>query len=253
MQDAAFTDTHGWWPLGLHGSRLCYQEMRLLLTNDDGFGARGLSLLAEVCSNHGAVTIVAPDEEQSGVGHRVNTRVALRCTERDPSCFAVAGTPADCVRVGLKGLGLSPDWVISGLNHGGNLGVDIHLSGTVAGAREGAILGCPAIAISQVINKDYPFRREAVVALTARVIAELTARPLDAGQFYNVNLPFAPESDEPELVFCLPDPSPHDVRYTRDGDDFSYAGVFLNRQQLPGRDVSVVFSGKVAVSILTIV
>jgi 5'-nucleotidase len=239
--------------LGLHDCGLCYQEMRFLLTNDDGFGALGLNLLAQVCANHGEVTIIAPDQEQSGVGHRVSTRAALLCSERDARCFALAGTPADCVRVGIKGLGLTPDWVISGLNHGGNMGVDVHMSGTVAGAREGAIFGCPAIAISQVIHKQYPFRQEAVQALTARVVAELTARPLDPGQLYNVNLPFAPESDEPEIVFCLPDPSPHDVRYTREGDEFSYAGVFLNRSQLPGRDVSVVFAGKVAVSVLTIV
>jgi 5'-nucleotidase len=227
--------------------------MRFLLTNDDGFGARGLDLLAQVCANHGEVTIVAPDQEQSGVGHRVSTRVALRCSERAARCFALAGTPADCVRIAIKGLGLTPDWVISGLNHGGNLGVDIHMSGTVAGAREGAILGCPAIAISQVINKQVPIRQQAVEELTARVVAELTARPLAPGQLYNVNLPFTPESDAPELVFCSPDPSPHDVRFTREGDDFSYAGVFLNRPQLPGRDVSVVLAGKVAVSVLTIV
>jgi 5'-nucleotidase len=229
------------------------QAMRFLLTNDDGFGALGLNLLADVCAAHGDVTIIAPDQEQSGVGHRVSTRAALRCAERDPQRFALAGTPADCVRVALKGLGLRPDWVISGLNHGGNMGVDIHMSGTVAGAREGAILGCSAIAISQVINVQHPFRQGQVQALTARVIAELTARPLEPGQLYNVNLPFAPESDEPELVFCSPDPSPHDVRYTRSGDDFSYAGVFLNRPRLPGRDVSVVLAGKVAVSVLTIV
>jgi 5'-nucleotidase len=227
--------------------------MHFLLTNDDGFGAVGLNILAQVCADRGEVTIVAPDQEQSGVGHRVSTRTALRCLEREARCFALAGTPADCVRVAIKGLGVTPNWVISGLNHGGNLGVDIYMSGTVAGAREAAILGCPAIAISQVIHKQHPFRQAAVQALVARVIGELTARPLAPGQLYNVNLPFAPESDAPELVFCSPDPSPHDVRFTRAGDDFSYAGAFLNRGQVPGRDVSVVFAGKVAISVLTIV
>lgn len=227
--------------------------MQFLLTNDDGFGALGLHLLASVCAAHGEVTIIAPDQEQSGVGHRVHTRQPLRYVTHRERCHSLSGTPADCARVGLVGLGLKPDWVISGLNHGGNLGVDIHMSGTVAGAREAAILGCPAIAISQVINARYPFDQARVQRLTARVIGELLQRPPGPHQLYNVNLPFAPESEEPELVFCSPDPSPHDVRYDREGDDFSYAGVFLNRPKIPGRDVSVVLAGKVAVSVLTIV
>lgn len=227
--------------------------MQFLLTNDDGFGAVGLNLLADVCAERGEVTIIAPDQEQSGVGHRVHTRQPLRCLTLGERRHSLSGTPADCARVGLVGLGLKPDWVISGLNHGGNLGVDIHMSGTVAGAREAAILGCPAIAISQVINKQYPFELGRAQRTTARVIAELLMRPLAPHQLYNVNLPFAPESDQPELVYCSPDPSPHDVRYLRDGDDFSYAGVFLNRPTVPGRDVSVVLAGKVAVSVLSIV
>lgn len=227
--------------------------MHFLLTNDDGYGAVGLTLLAEVCAAHGAVTILAPDQEQSGVGHRVNTRAALRFEERAPERYTLSGTPADCTRIGLRGLSLTPDWVISGLNHGGNLGVDIHMSGTVAGAREAAILGVPAIAISQVINLRHPFQQEVVQRLTARVLATLFARPLDLGRLYNVNLPFAPESEEPELVFCQPDPNPHDVRYTRAGDDFSYAGVFLNRPRSPGYDVDAVLQGKVAISVLPIV
>lgn len=227
--------------------------MHFLLTNDDGFGAIGLNLLAEVCEALGTVTILAPDQEQSGVGHRVNTRGALRFVERAPERYTLSGTPADCTRIGLRGLSLTPHWVLSGLNHGGNLGVDIHMSGTVAGAREAAILGVPAIAISQVINARHPFQQERVQRLTARVLAALLARPLAPGQLYNVNLPFAPESEEPELVFCAPDPNPHDVRYTREGDDFSYTGVFLNRPRSPGYDVDVILQGKVAISVLGIV
>ena len=227
--------------------------MHFLLTNDDGYGAIGLNLLAEVCAAHGLVTILAPDQEQSGVGHRVSTRAALRFVEHAEHRYTLAGTPADCARIALRGLALTPSWVLSGLNHGGNLGVDIHMSGTVAAAREAAILGVPAIAISQVLNLRHPFRQEPVQRLTARVIASLFARPLAPGQLYNVNLPFAPESEEPEIVFCPPDPSPHDVRYERAGDDFSYSGVFLDRPRVPGSDVSVIIAGKVAVSVLSIV
>jgi 5'-nucleotidase len=227
--------------------------MQLLLTNDDGYGAIGLNLLAEVCAEHGPVTILAPAEEQSGVGHRVNTRGALRFVQHGEGRYTVAGTPADCTRIAVRGLGLTPSWVLSGLNHGGNLGVDIHMSGTVAAAREAAILGVPAIAISQVLNMKHPFQQERVRRLTARVIRMLLARPLAPGTLYNVNLPFAPQSDEPEIVFCPPDPSPHDVRYERAGDDFNYRGVFLDRPRIPGSDVSTIIDGKIAVSLLSIV
>jgi 5'-nucleotidase len=230
--------------------------MRLLLTNDDGIEAVGLNLLADVCgelAGTGQVTVMAPRDEQSGVGHRVNTRGALRCEERGENRYALAGTPADCTRVALRGLGLSTDWVLSGLNHGGNLGVDIHMSGTVAGAREGAILGQQAIAISQVLNMKHPPDPQRMRATTKRVLSHLFARPLPIGQFYNVNLPFAPESEEPELVICSPDPSPHDVRYREESGDFSYSGVFLNRPRVADCDVAVVFAGKIAVSVLRIV
>jgi 5'-nucleotidase len=150
-------------------------------------------------------------------------------------------------------LAIDADWVLSGLNHGGNLGVDIHMSGTVAAAREGAILGRQAIAISQVLNAKHPLVVERMRAITARVVRELIQRPLGPGQLYNVNLPFAPESEQPELVYCAPDPSPHDVQYRAEERGFAYSGTFLNRPRLPDRDVAVVMGGKVAVSVLSIV
>lgn len=227
--------------------------MQLLLTNDDGIDAIGLNLLAEACERLGRVTVVAPKEEQSGVGHRVHTRGALKLDDRGGMRFALSGTPADCTRVGLRALGVEAQWVLSGLNHGGNLGVDIHMSGTVAGAREGAILGCQAMAISQVINLNYPPDPERVRGMVEHVLSTLLARPLPPGQLYNVNLPFAPESERPELVLCRPDPSPHDVRYTEREGAYAYCGVFLNRPRQPGYDVDVVFQGKIAVSVLNIV
>jgi len=233
--------------------------MKFLLTNDDGIEAVGLTLLAGVCASLGDVTIVAPVDEQSGVGHRVTARAPLRLIDRvfagreGQRCYALGGTPADCSRVGLRALSLSADWVLSGLNHGGNMGVDIHMSGTVAGAREAAILGTQAIAISQVLSVRHPVDSARMALTTERVVRHLVARPLPVGQLYNVNLPFAPESDEPEIVLCAPDPSPHDVRYDEIEGGYQYAGKFLSRPRRPGLDVDVVFSGKIAVSVLTIV
>jgi len=227
--------------------------MKLLLTNDDGIDAAGLALLAEVCAQHGQVTVVAPRDEQSGVGHRVNTREHLPLEARSEGRFALGGTPADCVRVAMRGLTCAPDWVLSGLNHGGNLGVDIHMSGTVAGAREGAILGARAIALSQVLSAKHPIDPARVRRMTAYVVSALMARGLGPGRLYNVNLPFSALSDEPELVFCGPDPSPHDVRYDEAEGGYRYAGVFLHRPRITGHDVETVFSGRVAVSELSIV
>ncbi|MDB4974913.1 MAG: 5/3-nucleotidase SurE [Myxococcaceae bacterium] len=233
--------------------------MKLLLTNDDGIDAVGLSLLAGVCASLGEVTVVAPHEEQSGVGHRVSTRHPLKLEPRvfagreQQRCYSLAGSPADCARVGLRGLAVAADWVLSGLNHGGNLGVDVNMSGTVAGAREGAILGCQAIAISQVLSVRHPVDPERMRKTTERVLRELMGRPLPPGQLYNVNLPFAPESEEPALVLCAPDPSPHDVRFDEVDGGWQYTGKFLNRPRERGLDVDVVFAGKIAVSVLTVV
>jgi len=227
--------------------------MRFVLTNDDGIEARGLALLAELAAERGTVHVVAPETEQSGVGHRVSPHVPLRCQARDGQRYAVAGTPADCVRVALRGLALSADWVLSGLNHGGNLGIDLLMSGTVAGAREAAALGCQAIAVSQVLSRAHRPDPPRIRRNLSRVLDTLLARPLRPGHFYNVNLPFASDEEDPEIVFCLPDPSPHDVRYRRDGEEFHYEGVFLDRPRVEGFDISVAFSGKIAVSELHLV
>ncbi len=256
MQKAARAAGCGSRGLGFHAFRLSYQTMDLLLTNDDGIDALGLNLLRDVCKGLpgvGTVRVVAPLEEQSGVGHRVHTRGSLRIEGRSTDSFALAGTPADCTRVAMRGLNFGASWVLSGLNHGGNLGVDIHMSGTVAGAREGAILGVPAIALSQVLNVAHPPDFERMARTTRRVLDVLMSRGLAPGQLYNVNLPFAPESDEPEIVFCPPDPSPHDVRYDARANEFAYAGVFLNRPRVEGCDIAVVFAGKIAVSVLSVV
>ncbi|MET0286108.1 MAG: 5'/3'-nucleotidase SurE [Polyangiales bacterium] len=226
--------------------------MKFLLTNDDGIEAKGLALLADVCAKLGEVTVVAPDCEQSGVGHRVNTREPLKLQQL-ANGHALSGTPADCTRIGMRALHSGADWVISGLNHGGNMGVDINMSGTVAGAREGAILGAQAIAISQVLSVRHPPDIARMRLTTERVLRELLGRPLQQGQLYNVNLPFAPESDEPEIVLCAPDPSPHDVKFDIVQGGYQYSGVFLNRPRIKGLDVDVVFAGKIAVSVLTIV
>jgi len=123
--------------------------MKILVSNDDGILARGLEVLAAACSAVGQVTVVAPDREQSGTSHSLTLHRPIRATRRPDGAYQVDGTPTDCV---LLALGMlmpeQPDFVISGINHGSNMGEDVLYSGTVAAAFEGLVAGIPSIAIS---------------------------------------------------------------------------------------------------------
>jgi 5'-nucleotidase len=122
---------------------------KILLSNDDGILARGLGVLAEVCAAVGQVTVVAPDREQSGTSHSLTLHRPLHATRRSDGAFQVDGTPTDCVLLALgKLMPEQPDFVISGINHGSNMGEDVLYSGTVAAAFEGLVAGIPSIAIS---------------------------------------------------------------------------------------------------------
>src|SRR5262245_42279778 len=122
--------------------------MKLLLTNDDGIDAPGLEALLGAAAALGEAVVVAPDEHLSGCSHRVTTGRPIRVERRGEGRHAVCGTPADCVRVGLHGLAPEARWVLAGINEGGNLGADVHHSGTVAAVREAVLHGVPGIALS---------------------------------------------------------------------------------------------------------
>ncbi len=123
--------------------------MKFLVSNDDGILARGIALLASVCATVGEVTVVAPDREQSGTSHSLTLHRPIRATQRSDGTFQVDGTPTDCVLLALGSLMPErPDFVISGINHGPNMGEDVLYSGTVAAAFEGLMAGIPSIAIS---------------------------------------------------------------------------------------------------------
>lgn len=109
--------------------------MIFLITNDDGYEARGLQEFAAAMREIGDVYVVAPDSVRSCCSHSVTTAEELHLQQMAPQDWSVSGTPTDCVRVAVRWLGIRPDWVLSGVNEGGNLGVDIHYSGTVARAR----------------------------------------------------------------------------------------------------------------------
>lgn len=224
---------------------------RILLTNDDGIDAPGLAALLGACEELGACRIIAPNGPRSGISHALTVHRPIRVERRDEERWALDGTPADCARLGLTHIATETEWVIAGINHGGNLGADFYPSGTVAAAREAAFLGCRAIAISQYVRRDAALDWKGAMGRAKKVLALLLERPLPAGHYWNVNLPHPDDDDaDAEVVFCELDPSPLDVIFHETEDGFLYAGSYFSRPRVPGRDVDVCFGGKIAVSLL---
>ena len=135
--------------------------MKLLLTNDDGIDAPGLEALVSAARTIGDPIIVAPAGPQSGVSHAVTWREGVRIEPRGEKRFAIHGTPADCTRLGLLRVVPDAKWVLSGINHGSNLGADMYYSGTVAAVREAVLHGWPGVAVSHYRKSgvDYDWAR----------------------------------------------------------------------------------------------
>ena len=142
--------------------------MRILVSNDDGISRAGLHALVQAVEPLGEVWVVAPDQEMSGVSHAITLGKPLRVTgfEGRARWFAVSGTPTDCVYLALHHFmkDAPPDVVISGINHGSNLGTDAHYSGTVSAAHEGMVNGIPSVAFSLVGSKPFDFTKAAQFA-----------------------------------------------------------------------------------------
>ncbi|MBC8017758.1 MAG: 5'/3'-nucleotidase SurE [Verrucomicrobia bacterium] len=169
--------------------------MNIMVTNDDGIHAAGIKALATALRELGDVTVVAPDRERSAAGHSLTLHSPLRVVELRDGFFAVDGTPTDCVNMGIHSLlPFRPDLVISGINHGSNLGDDITYSGTVAAAIEATLMGIPAIAVSlATFERTGHFPAAARVAL--RVARQVIENGLPQDTFLNVNVPNCPEEE----------------------------------------------------------
>jgi 5'-nucleotidase len=163
----------------------------ILVTNDDGIHAPGLQALADALEELSEVYVIAPDREQSAVGHALTLHRPLRVERVAERRFAVNGTPSDCVNLGVLGvLPEAPALVVSGINHGANLGDDVTYSGTVSAAMEGTLLGVPSMAVSQVDPDGGGF--EAAAEVARLVAARLLVEGLPAKTFLNVNVPRGP-------------------------------------------------------------
>lgn len=161
----------------------------LLVTNDDGVHAPGLTALAEALDSLGEVWVVAPEREQSACGHALTLHRPLRPHQWGERRFAVNGTPSDCVNLAVLGfLPAPPVLVVSGINHGSNLGDDVTYSGTVSAAMEATLLGVPSIAVSLVDGGDFDVAGRVAHLIAMRVLVE----GLPGNTLLNVNVPAQP-------------------------------------------------------------
>ena len=168
--------------------------MRILLTNDDGIASPALAQLKRVLSPFGRVITIAPDRNQSASSQSLTLHRPLRIQETAEDVYSVDGTPTDCVLVGFHGqLGVPPDLVVSGINHGPNMGEDVFYSGTVAAAIEGVLQGVPGIAASLVTRAQTDFVTPADVV--GRLVRQVLERGLTRRLLLNINIPFRPADE----------------------------------------------------------
>ncbi|MBI4523787.1 MAG: 5'/3'-nucleotidase SurE [Deltaproteobacteria bacterium] len=168
--------------------------MKILVSNDDGISSGGILALERALQKLGDVYTVAPDRPQSSMSHALTLHRPLRVEEISPRHYAVDGTPTDCVKLALTGLlTVKPDLVVSGINHGPNLGDDIIYSGTVSAAIEGALLGIPSIAVSLVSFKDFIF--DAAAEFTVALVSQILQITLPPSTLFNVNVPAIPKQE----------------------------------------------------------
>jgi 5'-nucleotidase len=226
--------------------------MKILLTNDDGWGFEGLLALEEVAQQFGETWIVAPEKPMSGISHQLTFERPMRFQQKQDRSYALDGTPADCIRVAMTQLDVEFDWVLSGVNKGANLGADICVSGTVAAAREASLFGCPAIALSQHLRKfKQPFDWSKTIRMAKDILPQLMEQPFPPRRWVNINFPDVNPNDHEsvKLVETQLDPAPLPAQYTKLADGrLLYCGVYNDRPRKPKHDAEVCFSGNIAVT-----
>ena len=224
--------------------------MKLLLSNDDGIDAPGLQALLAAANELGDAVVVAPASPQSGVSHAVTWQEGVRIEQRAENRYAIHGTPADCTRLGLVRIAPDAKWILSGINHGSNLGADMHYSGTVAAVREGVLHGWPGVAVSHFHKSKTEFDWARASRWVRPILKDIVARPVEPGLFYNVNLPsLETGAKDPEIVWCALDPNPLPLNYRHEeSTGLYYAGDYQKRERTPGYDVDLCFNGSITIT-----
>jgi 5'-nucleotidase len=230
--------------------------VKILVSNDDGYLAKGINALALALSEIADVIVMAPDRNHSGASNSLTLHSPLRVHRVENDRYFVNGTPSDCVHLALTGfLDEDPDIVVSGVNHGANLGDDVIYSGTVAAAMEGRFLGLPAIAVSLVGQHGKHFDTAARVA--AELVRKLQTKPLASDIMLNVNVPDVPYADlkgvestrlgfrhRAEHVVKTKDPHGRNIYWIGPAGPGQDAG--------PGTDFAAIENGAVAVTPLKV-
>ena len=231
--------------------------MRILLTNDDGIDAPGLAALAQSVQLTFAdaqceIFVVAPDRGRSECSHSVTGDRPLVLKEVKENWFSVDGTPVDCVRVALTTLMPSPTFVLSGINAGANLGVNLMVSGTFAAAREAAVHQVSAMAISHYRRPDVPKTWDHThrwLQSMLHTFAKHVETNRDKTTLWNLNLPaIDPNSETPLVKWCEVDQCPIERKSKQDGELVSFELDFHKRARVVGTDVDLCFSGFTTVS-----
>ncbi len=166
------------------------KQLKILITNDDGYYSDGIKALAKELSKKHTIKVVAPDREQSASSHSLTLNHPLRMTQIEKNWYTTDGTPTDCVMLAIHLLykGKKPDMILSGINHGANMGDDVTYSGTIAAAIEGSILQIPSIAVSMANYKPgMPMERAA--KFVSKVVKSYDLFNLTPETFLNINLP----------------------------------------------------------------
>ncbi|MBI1869010.1 MAG: 5'/3'-nucleotidase SurE [Methylocystis sp.] len=238
--------------------------MRILITNDDGVHAPGLALAERIARTlSDDVFVIAPESEQSGVSHSLSLNDPLRLREISPRHYALKGTPTDCVIMGVRKIlaDRPPDLVLSGVNSGQNVAEDVSYSGTIAGAMEGAILGIPSIALSQVY--DFFVGRAKIHWSCAETHAAATVKKLvEAGippnVLMNVNFPDCPPGEVRGVALTVQGRRSNDLMHIdarKDGRGIPYYWISFQRGNFTaghGTDLEALEQNKISVTPLRV-
>ena len=225
--------------------------MKFLLTNDDGYDAIGLRVLAAVAKEFGEVFVVAPRKTQSGCSHQYTFDRPIELVEVNDDWFSCDAFPADCVRIGLTTLVDEVDWVFCGINQGANLGTDVYVSGTVAAAREAAIFEKKSIAFSHYRMKDSSYEWSVCENLIRKLIPDLISRDMQKHEILNVNFPDGlseKDANRCKIIDCPVDLSPLPFDYHRSGKKIRSNGKYQNRPRNTGHDIDLCLTGNVTIS-----
>jgi len=230
--------------------------MRILLTNDDGIFAKGIEALYEALSEHHDVYVIAPETERSAVGHAITflDPLMVKPIKRNGAFFGYActGTPADCVKLGIAELMRPlPDVVVSGINLGANVGINVLYSGTVSAATEGAILGFPALAVSidSFQPQDFSVATEAVLEL----LQIIEKRGLPRGVCLNVNVPNLGREDIRGMRVTCQGNLTYEENYERRVDPrnrvyYWLTGSVIPTEDRPDADVRALADGYISIT-----